>query len=603
LIGSILRSRYELTGLVADGPVFTTYSARDRQNGKDLAVRLLKSPFSRDVSFIDRIRETVAKYRPLQGGNVEAIYDVEQDDQNVFVVGELTRGPSLADRIRKLAPFSIQVSVSTGISLCSALEALHRSRVAHGDLNPQNVAVLADGDVRLQMTGMWEAYSGSTTAAAMVLPSMAPYLAPEISSGHMPSPRSDVYSIGIILFELLSGRLPYYADTPVAMALQHATSPTPTIRSINPSVPTVLDEIVKKAMSKDPGLRYANAGEMLADLKVLQDALRFGRQLSWPLRASASAATAAGATASPGPTSTTTRIKATPQTQRVAPRMSAIRGDEEEEDRPRRERVERDVPVWLLVLMTFMGAVALSLLGVWILFNLNKPRTVTVPNVKGLSFNEARAVLGDAKLKVRRAGTQPNDRIEMDHVIEVDPPVGEKTREGGIVALIVSSGSRYAAVPDLRGMTLDKAKTVLGSLNLELDENVKYENDPTIGEGLIIRSNPPAKARAERQTRVRVVVSSGKGSGEPAAPPTSTSSEFTFTLHLRLTDIVSPTQVRIDMTDDEGTTTIHDEEHQPGDRFDVPAKGKGPGATFKFFYDGELVKTVRTNDKGEQIEE
>ncbi|AIE85784.1 protein kinase domain-containing protein [Fimbriimonas ginsengisoli] len=594
MIGSILRGRYEVTGLVSDGPVFACYSARDRQAGKDVAIRVFKAPFSRDTVFVETVRDTVAKYRPLQSSHIEALFDVEQDEQNAFIVGELTRGPSMADRIRKLAPFSIQVSVASGISLCAALDGLHRARVAHGDLNPQNVAVLADGDVKLQMTGMWEAYSGSATAAAMVLPTMSPYLAPEVSSGAMPSPRSDVYTVGILLFELLSGRLPYYAETPVAMALQHATTPTPTVRSINPSVPSFLDEVVRKAMSKDPLLRYADANEMMTDLKAQQDALRFGKQLNWPLRASA---TAAASTGSPKPGKP--KVKVTAQPQRVAPRMSAIRGDEEDE-RPRRERAERDVPVWVLVVLTFMAAVALSLFGVWVLFNLNKPRTVTVPNVKGLSVNEARAVLKDSKLQMRLGGKQPNDRVEMDHVIEVDPPAGEKTREGGTVSLIVSSGSRFVALPDLRGMTVDKAKTVLGNLNLEVDENIQLAPDPVMAEGTVLRSIPGAKERADHQTRIRLVVSSGNGGAAPTTPTTVPT--FNFTLHLKLTDIVTTTRVRIEMTDADDTKTIHDEDHEPGDAFDVPATGKGKEATFKFFYDGAEVKTVKTNEKGETVQ-
>jgi len=295
----------------------------------------------------------------------------------------------------------------------------------------------------------------------------------------------------------------------------------------------------------------------------------------------------------------------------VAPRMSAIRSDEEYEDQPRRESRERDVPIWMIVIVTFLGAVAVSLVAFFLLDNLHKPRLVPIPDLKALSLAEARAVLKESKLQLRVNGREPNDRIDVDHILKVDESVNAKVPEGYTVGVVVSSGSRSVAVPDLRGMTLDKARAVLRSLNLDLDDATDRAPDPEIGQGLIVRSNPPAKAQVDRRSRIHVSVSSGANGAsvandagspvetspngaplypDPVIPPGKTAT--TFTLHLRHNDLPHSTRVKIEITDANGTRAIADQMRDPGDAYDVRAVGVGDQATFLIYYDGRLVKRV-----------
>jgi len=589
VIGKLLKARYELVGLIQDGPIFATYAARDKIQGRDLSVRVVKSPFGNETEFIDRLVSTVQKYSIIQSANIERLHSVESDQGITFILGDLTRGPSLADRIKKLAPFSIPVSVSTAMSILHALDAVHRTGLVHGDLNPHHLAVMADGDVRLQMTGIWEGYSGSPTAGVMVLPGMAPYLAPEVSAGSMPTSSSDVYAVGIVLFELIAGRLPYFADTALAMALQHSTSPTPSVRATNSSVPSVLDEIIKKAMSKDPRARYLTAGEMLADLRMLQDALRFGRSLTWPLRPE---------TVQPGPPATGRGPASKPQP--VAPRMSAIRtGQDVEETKRKKQRAERDVPVWMLVLFTFVLAIFASVCIMWVYMSLSRPRLVTVPNIKGLSVTEATSLLRESKLTLRIASRVPNDKVEQDSILDVSPEHGQKVREGGQVSVVLSSGSRTVSVPEMKGMTIDKAKALLGTLNLSLSDTRERISDPKVPVDLIVRSDPPSRSTIARQSVIKVYVSSGPSEETTSSRP-ATDDGYLYTLHLRLKDLTHRTLVKIEISDEDGNRVVYEHMHDSGDTFDVTTKSNQKTATFNIYYDGVLKMSREKQAEGDE---
>ena len=566
MIGTLLGNRYEVSTLITDGPVFATYASRDVTQGREVSIRILQAPVDREIPFFKALEAAVDKYRSVQSPNLESIWRAASENGVSYLVGDLTKGPSLAERIRRLAPFSVPVSVASGISLCTALDALHRANLAHGDVSAQNVVVLANGDLRLQLAGIWEAYGASDKAGGMVLPAMAPYLAPEVGEGGYPTPQSDVYAVGVILYELLVGRPPFQGETPMATAFRHRDVPIPSVRTQNPSVPIVLDEIIAKCLAKDAADRYHSAGDLGADLKMLQEALRFGKTLTWPLRA---ASGVARRPAEPGP---------------VAPRMGAIRKDEDEDSGARR-RAERDVPVWMLVALAFLGAVLLTLLGMWLFGNLNRPKTVRVPNLARLTLPEGRSMLDKLHLELRVSSREPNDKIEANRILDVEPAVGQEVREGSRVYVTLSTGSRYAEVPDLAGDTVDKARTILEGLGMEADPETTDRISATVPFGCVVETIPAAKSRVERTTRIRLVVSSG--------PPVNTGdpeTAYDYRLTIQLSDLTSPARVRLEMTDSRGTRNVFEDQKQPNDTIQVTARGYGKKATFKIYYGDQFIK-------------
>lgn len=575
MIGSVLRVRYEVTGLVQEGPVFTTYTARDRVQNKDASVRVLDSKFT-EAPFSQSLAEVVSSWSNVEHPNLQRLTALDSDGDHTFVVGDAPFGQSLLERIRKLAPFTAPTSVAIAIGICEALAAIHEAGKVHGDVGAHNVNVNANQEAQLEAAGLWEAYGASTGAGAAMLGLMAPYLAPEVSSGDMPSARSDVYGVGIILFELLTGRSPYVADKPLATAVRHGTQPTPSVRDSNPSIPSVLNEIILQAMAKDPNYRYANAGAMLKDLRMLQDAMRFGRTLSWPL---------------------TVGVEASSEPASVAPRMSAVKDPE-----PKRERIdaaESDVPTWLKVTIAFlMGFLALMVLA-YVVFNMRKPQTVNVPELRRLSIAEARDRLNGLKLNLKEAESRPNEEIPDGQIIESSPAGGRKVFEGAEINVVVSAGSKFVEIPDIRGLNMDKAKMLLASVGLELDPDVRKERKRDAEPGMIIESSPARGRKVLRGTRITVTVASDRRESQED-PPVRVGDKYLYTVKIKTSGLTDQVLVRVDITDDSGTRTVHEDPHMPDEEFTIEAEGYGSKATFTIYYDGELVKTVEKSSGEDQ---
>ncbi|GIK31065.1 MAG: putative serine/threonine-protein kinase PknB [Armatimonadota bacterium] len=572
MIGRVLRIRYDVVQLIGDGPVFRSYVARDRVQGREVCIREFKPPFDKEPEFVDAVRKCVDSLGDVKHPSVERLLEVDEDEGTPFIVGELSAGSSLAERIRRLAPFSVSVAVSTAVSICEGLTALHDAGIVHGDVGEPNIWVSTTGEARLQLAGLWQAYSASQTAGGVVLPAMAPSLAPEVSQGAMPSPSSDVYGVGVILFHLLTGRMPYHAEHPVALAMKHISEPIPSTRSINPSVPVALDRVVQRALAKNPEERYQTAAGLLSDLRMIRDALRFGRK----------------------PTISDSPRRDEKPTQ-VAPAMSAARRPRSKPDEREWEESEpRDVPTWLVMAMVFLGSLVVFMLAGWLFFNLSRPRAIVVPDVTRLTLREAQDRLQSAQLRVRVARRESNEEVPADTVLESEPPAGAKVYEGNTVQLVVSAGSRFVDVPDLRGRTLDSARELLDTIGLKLDERIEEQRDRDMEPGTILAQAPPPRQRAERGTAVRVTVASDRS--------TSTSAEankrYLFTIRIRLRDIENSVMLRVDLADSRGTRTVYENEHSPEELVEITAEGQGPQATFSIYYDNELVKQV-TKDSAE----
>lgn len=574
MIGQVLAGRYEVVEKGPDYPLFTLFFGRDRLRGGEVGLKVFREPFCHEPEFVqaafESSRVSVAVVHPV----LERVLALEVDPDGrepPFLVAERPKGQPLRERIRRMVQLSPQLALATAVSACEGLAALHQAGFVHGDVSAENVFVTPDGQATLLHANLWRSYPKSRTAGMVALPSMAPYLAPEISRGAMPSPQTDVYAVGVLLFEMLTGSAPFRAESPVAVAMKHASEPVPSPRMRNQSIPAYLDQIVRRCLQKAPEDRYADASALLADLRKLQDALKFGRTL----RADRPAARTA-----PSPEPGPAQRPAAP-----APKPDSVWTSREvapsDDDR---------VPRVLMALLTVFAAAAIFGLGWWVLFNLGKPKLVEVPNIVGMTVNVAKEAVAPANLRVVVSARKPSEQYPADVILEVNPEPGQKVKEGSPIAVVVSSGSRFVQVPDLRGYTVDAARALLQSLNLRLDDRVRTVRSSDQPEGTVVAQEPEAGAKVEQGTTLRVRVSGASSATEP--PPAPEDAPWRKTVRIRLNRLRQPVILRVDLTDATGTRTLMEEMHQPDEVVELHPEIVGDPAELTVYYDGRKIQTV-----------
>lgn len=581
LIGTLVAFRYEVTQeLVGDG-IFDVYKGIDRQRSRSVKLRLLRSNLAKDPDFLAEIKDLAALHAEIQHPGMEKIYEMVPHEDTWVLVSEYEEGAVLEDRLRRLTTFSVPAGLAIVISTCEALAGCHDSGMVHGDVSARTLYSRQTDGVKLMCAGFWRAYAQNAYSARQALPSMAPYLAPEISEGEMPSVQSDIYAVGVLLFRILTGRFPYLGDTPAGLAHQHATALPPSLRKSLPSAPQSLDEVVLRCLAKHPDDRYESVQELLRDLRLIQDGLRFGRK----------APVAPVADKSEGQP----RSRRSPEPVKVvavkAESSETQKTDEPENqaDRKKSKRSEDGVPRWLAFL-AFLGVLMVAFtVAYWAYINLSAPPTQKVPDLVGQTVQDAVAVLNSQGLSMtvaEKASEKPKGVI-----LSLDPAPGEEVRSSFPIKAVVSAGSADVVVPDVRGRSLDEAKTLLATLDLKVSEDFNYVRDPDLPVNQVVDQAPSPRQKTRRLSTVRLTVNSlsaddvlNRRQGE----------WYTYTLEIPLPaqDSNSDMLVRIDMLDEDGVTKIHEGYHRPEEVMGVKVNGKGSPVTFTVYVNNELYDQV-----------
>ena len=569
------------------------YSARDRLSGRSVGIREINQPFNDEAAFVRSLVEQIPK---LSVGHpaLENLQEIFEEKGQHYIISEMPKGSLLRDRIKRFAPFTVPVALATAQAIAEALDALHQSGIAHGDVGPHNVIATHDGSAKLQLAGIWQSYPLSRTAGAAVLPQMAPYLAPEVCTGATPNPLSDLYSLGVILYELLIGSVPFQGENPTATTMRHISSPVPSLRGINAAIPVAVEQLVTKLLAKKPENRCQSAHEVVVELRQISDQLRFGRT---PTIKKAPEAVSAPVIEPAKPTR-----QARPE-KKQAKQKPKDQPQGEGGEKPKKVKKDRDVPGWLMGLLALMLLGAAGVVIAFVVDLAQKPREIKTPNVRGVSVSEARAQVRKLKLNVRVAAKEPNERLEPDHIISTRPSPGQMIREGGTIDLTVSSGSRRVKMPSLLNMTADEAKIALGAMNLELEgrpSRITIRKNEAVP-GAIIKQIPEAGTAVSRQSKVRIWIAAYSDNPLGSLPGESDNEDGAIARSFKFSHTVSKAvgeiRVNIEMTDEAGTTEVHNDFYTNGDTITVNKIGYGPKATFKVYYDGILKETIDVEPK------
>ena len=512
IIGKMLDNRYEILEKIGNGGMATVYKAKCHVLNRYVAIKILKDEFTTDSEFIKKFKTEAQSAASLTHPNIVSIYDVCNEDNLYYIVMELIQGKTLKDIIIEDGVLSWKWSVNIATQIASALDAAHKHNIIHRDIKPHNIMITEDGIAKVADFGIAKAVSNSTITAFGTTIGSVHYFSPEHARGGYTDAKSDIYSLGIVMYEMLTGRVPFDADTPVSVALKQVQEEPEDPMKFNSEIPLGVNRIILKAMQKDPNLRYQTAADMLVDLKMA---------LKKPNEDFVVLATRN----EDSPTQrvpTIYELEMENSNERKAPKI----GDKNKDEEEKKESVFKKfgkflnshpvVKVLLILLicgLLFVGA----LFGTINVVNNSRPKEAVMPDVSGttagttgMTKEEATKVLNEAGFTEIKYEEEYNENIEAGIVIKQTPKYQENyklnvTKE---ITLTISKGQKIVTLPKkIVGKTADEIKQALTELELGYEEIT--ETSEEIEKGIVMAVEPEEGTDISASTKVKLTVSAG----------------------------------------------------------------------------------------------
>ena len=492
LEGKVLGNRYEIIEKVGNGGMATVYKAEDKVLKRNVAVKILRDEFTTDEEFIKRFEIEAQSAARLVHPNIVSIFDVGVEENLYYIVMELIQGKTLKEIIiEERGPLPWKWSVNVAIQIASALEMAHKNNIIHRDIKPHNIIITEDGIAKVTDFGIAKAVSNSTITAFGTTIGSVHYFSPEHARGGFTDAKSDLYSLGVVMYEMVTGKVPFDADTPVSVALKHMQEDPEEPIELNPNLPSAVNKIIMKALKKDTTLRYQTASEMLSDLR---------KALKNP----------------DGEFVDDREYDETAKTQKI---NTDLYGNIEEDSKAKNKNGKKEGKFKKFIkehkaLSIVIGLIllfALSLGGTLAFLNLTNPPEVELPNLVGMSKEEAQKEAENLKLKFEIKTEEFNKEVPEGFIISQDPKYIEKynVKEGSTITVVVSKGQEKTKVPNVKGKSQEEALQLLEEAKLKPE--IIEETSKTVKEGYVISQETEPDEEAFAGDTVKIHISKGTG--------------------------------------------------------------------------------------------
>ena len=492
----LLSGRYELLEKIGDGGMAVVYKGKDRLLNSFIAIKILRPEFTKDASFVENFKRESQAAAGLSHPNIVSVYDVGKEGNINYIVMELVEGKNLSTIIAEEAPLDYRRVIDLTKQVASALRIAHKNKIIHRDVKPHNIMVTSDGVAKLADFGIAKAVNDATLSTNSKVIGSVHYFSPEQARGNYVDERSDIYSLGIVMYEMLTGRVPFDGDNPVSIALKHINEEIVPPHEYVDGIPPALERAVLKATNKFQTNRFNSADELIEELDNIEFVTKV---VGNSIFAEAS--------------------------NEVARKRSDLEDPSEDEEllsnrkgkKAKKNKKQGNSSRKKKIIRIALALAAILLIALGVAFATGKfSGKAKVPDLSDMTYKEAKKAADDAGFKIEKGKAVYSSEISEGHVVEQNPAGGEEAKKGSTIKVNLSKGSKDGTVPNLVGQNYKKVEKDLKKAGYKLGI-VKSETS-TKPEGTILSQDPAAGSNADKGTKINITISDGKGKDKGTVP-------------------------------------------------------------------------------------